>query len=208
LQWKSLAATQVSTKVTLDRGKLEISELSANLLGGKHRGEWQADFNLEPAVCQGAGSLTGVSLARLADTMKNSWISGTANSTYDVKGTCPTQFWTSAEGTLQFDMQNGTLPHVFLPEDAGPLRVTRFVGLARLRAGAIELTDSKLNSPDGKFQLTGTASLKGELDFKLARTSSSAIPAGYTITGTLAAPHVVSMPGTETQARLKTDPAK
>ncbi len=203
LLWKTLAATGVSAKISLDRGKLQISELSADLLGGKHRGEWQADFSLKPAVCQGAGNLTGISLAHLGDAIRNGWISGTANSIYDIKGTCPAEFWGSAEGTLQFDVQNGTLPHVSLPEDAGPLKVTRFVGLARLHAGTIELTDSKLNSPAGNFRLSGTASLKGDLDFKLARTPNGTIPAGYNITGTLATPHVVPLPGTETQAQLK-----
>jgi len=208
LQAQGLAATGVSAKVNLDSGKLEISELNADFLGGKHRGRWQADFSVKPAACHGSGSLTGISLARLADSMKDAWIAGTANTNYEIKGSCTIGFWTSAEGALQFEMRNGTLPHVALAEDAEALKVTRFAGEARLQAGKIEMKNARLDSPGGKFQVSGTASLKGELDFKLAKVPSSPSGVGYAINGTLAAPQVIRSSGPETQARLKTDPAK
>jgi hypothetical protein len=152
--------------------------------------------------------VTGASLADVADAMKDGWIAGIANATYEVKGPCPAQFWTSAEGTLQFDMRDGTLPHVSLGGDAEPFKVTRFVGQARLHAGQIEIKDARLNSPDGQFQLSGTASLKGELDLKLARTPSGPAVPGYTITGTVQAPRVNQSSSSETQARLKPEPPK
>jgi hypothetical protein len=206
LQVQSLGATHVSTNVEVDGGKLHFSELNADFLGGKHRGEWRADFSGKAAACSGTGNLTGVSLVRLADTMKDEWIVGTATGGYQIKGPCPAEFWTSAEGTLQFEVTEGNLPHVSLTEDAGPLRVTRFAGLARLHTGGIEIKDAKLDSPSGKFLLSGTASLKREIDFKLARSQSGS--ATYAITGTLAEPKVVPVVNPETQARLKTEPAK
>jgi autotransporter translocation and assembly factor TamB len=206
LQVQSLAATHVSAKVDLDGGKVEISELNGDFLGGKHRGEWQADFTVKPTVCKGSGSVTGISMARLADTMKDDWIAGTASGNYDVKGTCPAEFWSSAEGTLQFDVKDGTLPHISLGEDSGVLKVTRLAGQARLHAGELEIKDAKLDSGSGKFLLSGTASLKRELDLKLAKPANGTAGAGYTISGTLAEPRVVQSP--ETQARLKTEPAK
>jgi hypothetical protein len=207
LQVQSLEATSVSAKITLDAGKLRISDLTADFMGGRHRGEWLADFSVKPSVCKGSGSLTGAELADVADAMKDGWVAGSANANYEIKGPCPAEFWTSAEGTLQFDMTDGTLPHVSLAEDAEPLKVTRFVGTARLHAGEIEMKDAKLDSPDGKFQLSGTATLKGELDLKLARTLNSAAVAGYTITGKLEAPRV-SPSSSETQARLKPEAPK
>ena len=51
--------------------------------------------------------------------------------------------------------------------------------------------------------MSGTASLKGELDVRLARAPNGAPVAGYTITGTLAEPRVIRAAGAETQARLK-----
>ena len=208
LQVQRLDATGVSAKVSLDSGKLQVSELAADFLGGQHRGEWQADFSVKPAVCKGSGRLTAVSLADLADAMKDGWIAGTANTIYEIEGPCPTEFWTSfwnsAEGTLQFDMWDGALPHLSLADDAEHLRVTHFAGQARLRAGKIEMKDAKLDTPGGKFRLTGTASLEGELDFKLAGTPNAALVSGYTITGTVTDPRVIRLGSPETQAKLKT----
>jgi uncharacterized protein involved in outer membrane biogenesis len=212
LQLQRLDATGVSATVSLDSGKLQVSELAADFLGGQHRGEWQADFSVKPAVCKGSGRVTGMSLADLADAMKDGWIAGTANAAYELKGPCPaefwTSFWTSAEGTLQFDMRDGTLPHVSLGEDAEPIKVARFVGQAQLHAGKIEMKDAKVDSLDGKFQLSGIATLKGELDFKLATRPNSPAPAGYTITGTVSEPRVIRSSTSETQARLKAEPPK
>ena len=207
LQVQRLEATGVSAKVSLETGKLQVTELTADFLGGQHRGEWQADFSEKPAVCKGSGRVTGMSLADLADAMKDGWIAGTANTSYEVKGPCPTElwrsFWTSAEGTLQFDMRDGTLPHVSLPDGGvDPIKITRFVGQAHLHAGKIEMKDAKLDSAGGKYQLSGAASLKGELDFKLTGTPTGAA-AGYTITGTVTEPRVIRLTSSETQAKLK-----
>jgi len=198
-----LEAGRVSANLSLDAGKLQISGLSADFLGGTHLGEWQADFNTKPAVCGGSGSLTGISLARLADSAKEQRVAGTANATYEMRGTCPADFWTSADGTLQFDVSNGTLAHVSLAEDAGPLKITRFSGKARLQAGKLETKDAKLESPDGKFLVSGTASFKRDLDLKLTKAPNNPPGSAYTITGTLAEPRVIRVAGAETQARLK-----
>lgn len=201
LQMQSLAATKVSAKVSLDSGKLQISQLNADFLGGKHRGEWRADFGVTPAVCSGSGNFIGVSLARLAGAVEDARIAGAADGSYDVKGPCPEEFWKSAEGTLQFAMKDGTLPRFALGDDAEPFEVRRFSGQARLRDGAIEMKDARLDSAGATFQVSGMASLKGELDLKLARAAGTAA-VGYTIGGTLAEPRVVRV-GAETQARLK-----
>ncbi|MGA1987645.1 MAG: AsmA-like C-terminal region-containing protein [Candidatus Sulfotelmatobacter sp.] len=199
---QSFGATRVSAKVILDGGKLDISELNADFLGGSHRGRWQADFSVKPAVCTGSGSLKEISLARLADATKDEGIAGIANTSYEVTGTCATEFWKSAEGTLQFVMKDGTLPHVALGDDAEPLKITRFAGLAKLHAGTVEVKDSGLESAGGKFQVSGNATLQGELDFRLTRNPGGAAP-GFAISGTLAEPRVAQVAGAETQARLK-----
>jgi len=33
------------------------------------------------------------------------------------------RFWQAAEGTMQFDVRDGVLPHIALASDEGPLRV-------------------------------------------------------------------------------------
>lgn len=208
LQLHNLEATGVSARVNLASGKLQISDLTADFLGGRHRGEWQADFTVKPALCRGSGTVTAASLSDFADAMKDSWIAGTANTSYELKGPCPADFWSSAEGTLQFDMRNGSLPHVALADDPDPLKVTRFAGQAHLHSGRIDMNDATLASPGEKFQLSGNASLTGELDLKLARMPENAVAPGFTITGTLQAPRVTPSASSETQARLKAEASK
>lgn len=199
-----VAATRVSAKVSLDHGKVQISELNADVLGGKHRGAWDADFSASPGVCHGTGSLLGVALERfaeiMADTTRSRLASGTANASYDVKGTCPAEFWGAAEGALQFDIRDGSLAHISLGEDEGPLQVARLSGKALLHSGAFGIKTARLDSGGGGFDVSGMATLKGALDFKLSGRTNGP---GYTITGTLTAPRVAQVAKPETQARLK-----
>lgn len=203
LRLEKLDATNVSARVSLDTGKLQVSQLSGDFLGGRHRGEWQADFTVKPAICKGSGTFTAVSLAEFADAMNDDWIAGTANASYTARGTCPAGFWNSAEGTVQFEMRDGSLQHLFLADDAGPMKIASFSGQAQIDAGTIELKDAKLNSPDAQFQLSGSASLKGDLDLKLVRTPPGSIAPGYTVTGTLGSPRVNPVASPQTQAKLK-----
>ena len=201
LQLPGTTATHVSANVSLQDGKLQLSDLTADLAGGKHTGEWQVDFSSKPAVCEGSGALTGVALNHFANAMNDGWITGTANVGYKMTATCPADFWKSADGTLRVSMKDGAFPHVLIGDDARPLRVSRLDGQAELHAGTIEIKDAKLESPQERYQLSGTASLTRDLDFRLESAPDSPT-SGYTITGTLAEPRVSPLRGTE-QARLK-----
>jgi len=74
-------------------------------------------------------------------------------------------------------------------------------GRAQLQAGQIEFHDAKMDSPAGKFELSGTASFERELDLKLGR-APGGTGTTYTIGGTLAEPKVTQVNGAE-QATLK-----
>jgi len=203
---RGIVADGVTAKVSLQASKLTISDLNGNLLGGEYHGEWRTDFTVSPAASSGSGTFTAVSLAQLAETMHDPWISGTAKGSYQIKaaGVTAADFWKSVEGTLRFDVNNGTLPHIS-PEDQGPLKVSRFSGEARLRTGKLEMKDARLTSPSGVFEVSGSASLRRDLDIRLERNGPGT--AGYAITGTLAKPRVAPLGGTE-QARLKPQAAK
>jgi uncharacterized protein involved in outer membrane biogenesis len=231
LQLHNFVANHLSANVTLNRGKIDIANLDGNFLGSQHQGSWHADYSLQPAACEGSGSFADISLARLNgeapgavsgtssvttsdakfditnDMAKVPGIAGVANATYQVKGTCGADFWHSAEGTLEFDIRDGTLTHISLAEDEGPLKIVTLSGQAQLRDGKIELKGATLDSSGGKFQLSGTASLQRELHLKLSRVPAGVAASGYTITGTLGEPRVAPLPGTE-QVTLKTEPAK
>jgi hypothetical protein len=208
LRIRNLVAGRVSAALDLERGKLKISELQAEVLGGKHRGDWQADFTAGSPVYTGSGTLTGISLGQMADAMHDPWISGTGGGTYQLtaSGTDSAAFWQSAEGGVQFDLREGVLSHISLANDEEPLRVARWQGLARLRGGKVEIEKGQLVSPAGAYEISGTTSLGQVLDLKLTRfVDVKPARAGslvYSITGTVAEPRV-ALTTPETQARLK-----
>jgi len=198
----NLAATHVAANVSLNNGSLKLADLSADFLGGKYRGDWQTDFHVKPEISSGSGTFSGVSLAYLAQGMKDPWIAGTASGTYELtsKAASAADFWQAAEGSLRFQARNGTLLHISL-EDQRPLTFASFSGVARLRAREIEIKDATLDGNDGTFQVSGTASNKRELQMKLARRVNGP-PQTFAISGTLADPHVLLLSNPE-QARLK-----
>jgi hypothetical protein len=199
---RGVSASRLSANVSLNAGRLEVSSLDAELLGGIYRGKWQADFGGKPAVCSGSGNLTGVSLGSVSRLMKDDWVEGTAGASYEIRGPCAADFWQSSEGALQVTVADGSLPHVLFGENAETLKVRKFTAKARLHGGSIEVSDGKLDSPEGTYEVNGTATLQREIDFKIARVPAGAGINAYTITGTLAEPRVAPVNGTE-QARLK-----
>lgn len=208
LRIHNLVAEQVSAALDLEHGKLKISDLRADLLGGKHHGDWDADFTAASPVYAGSGTLTGISLEQVASTMRDPWISGTGGGTYQItaSGKTSAQFWQSAAASLRYDLRDGGLSHITLASGDGPLHIGRWQGHAQLRDGTIEIEKGTLISPGADYEVSGTASLGQTLDFKLTAGTDAKSAAGslvYSITGTVAEPHVAVSPTPETQARLK-----
>ncbi len=202
----NVVAQRVSASLEVEHGKVRVSDLRADLLGGKHRGDWQVDFTVPSPVYTGSGTLTGVSLEQMASAMNDAWVSGSAEGTYQFRatGSDSAEFWQSAEGGLHFDVQNGMLAHISLANGEGPLRISRWQGRAHLQDRKIEIEKAALVSPVGTYEVSGTASFGQALDFKIAQAKNSA--AGslvYSITGTVAEPRVIVTPAPETQAQLK-----
>lgn len=206
LHVQKVQATHVSANVILEDGRLQISHLTADLLGGQFQGEWKLDFAALPGVCKGSGSMSGISLAALSGASSDGWVEGVGEAKYDIESTCTGDFWRSAQGVVRVDVRNGTLPHLFIAEDQQPVRIIHLSGQAQLQGGNIEIKNTQLLSPDGIYQVSGTASLSRMVDVKLTPASNSTGP-GYTITGTLSDPRVASLSGA-VQARLKSLPTK
>jgi hypothetical protein len=203
-----IVASRVSASLDLERGKLRISDVRADLLGGKHRGDWHADFTGGPPVYAGSGTFTGTSLEQVADAMHDPWISGTASGTYQLtaSGADSAGFWQSAEGELQFDVHDGILSHISLANDEEPLQVDHWESYARLRHRTIDIEKGTMASPSGAYEISGSASLERLLDLKLTR--SADVKAGapslvYSVTGTVAEPRITVTPAAETRAELK-----
>jgi hypothetical protein len=209
LRVHNVLAEDVSAVIDVDGGKLKISDLRGDLLGGKHRGDWQGDFTSASPVYTGSGTVTNIALEQIASAMHEGWITGTGSGTYQLKTSSldSTTFWQSAEGSLHFDLRDGAFSLISLGSEEKPLRVERWHGHALLRDGKVEIEKGTLISPGGAYEVSGTASLAQELDFKLsAGTQAKSAGAGslvYSITGTLTEPHIAVTPAPETQARLK-----
>jgi uncharacterized protein involved in outer membrane biogenesis len=198
-----IAAKHASANIRLEDGKLRISDFSAEILGGKQQGEWTADLSEKQAVCKGSGKLSGVSLESAQSAVDERWIAGLANASYEITGKCFADFWKTADGTVQVDLRQGTFPRVIIGDSGDPLRVTRLSALANVHAGQLEVADAKLDSSEGTFTLSGTASWKREIDFKLTPVAGSESGGtSYAITGTLASPQVAPVV-VPVQAKLK-----
>jgi AsmA family len=188
-----VSATQVATQVELDRGKITLTALRAQLLQGTHQGNWiidvsNHDASTQPVRYHGTGTLQDISLAQMGTLMNDDWISGTAGGNFDLDGSGNSfrELLERSDAKLQFVMRNGSLPHIEIPGSAVPLPVHRFAGELRLKKGAWELSAGRLESRDGNYQVSGTASPGSGFDFVLTRGDEQS----WTLTGTLAKPHV------------------
>jgi hypothetical protein len=198
---RNLITSRVSAEVELQQGQLRLSDLHGDIWGGRHTGEWKADFMVNPPMYSGTGTLEKVALGQLAEAMHDGWITGTANVGYraNTLGWTLPQLLSNADASFEVDARDGLLPHLTLTGDSGSLRVNRFVGRLLLRDGKFEIEQGKLQTPGSIYQLSGTASLNRVLDIKLAGDGTY----GFNISGTLTQPHVVKNTSAETQAALK-----
>jgi hypothetical protein len=196
-----LAATQVSARVELDHGKLQLNDLQGTVLGGLHTGQWKADFTAQPPAYSGEGSFQHVALGQLATAMHDDWISGTAEATYHAtaSGSSSAELLSSATAILQIEARDGLMPHIALMNFAGPLKLRHFEGNLVLRHRELDFEQARLEAPGGIYQVTGTASLGRVLNLKLLHSGTR----GLNIAGTLAAPVISVSPLPETQIALK-----
>jgi hypothetical protein len=192
-----LVGNRVSANVELNKGKLRLSNLRGDVLGG----EWEADFTAKPPEYAGSGTLSGIALNQLSKSMNDDWITGSATAAYRVKtsGLDATELFASATSTLKVEARDGILGHVALPGGTGPLQMHRFAAHLSLQDGKFEIQEGNLETPTGSYQVSGTASLTRILDLKLMHEGNS----GFSITGTLTEPHVSPTLPSETQAALK-----
>jgi AsmA family len=190
-----------STNLEMKKGVLRLTDLRADVLGGKHVGEWKADFTSKPPQYSGSGTLERVELGQLADAMNDGWIMGSATATYraSASGLTANELFASASGTLQVQAWEGALPHIVLPEKAAPLQMRELNARLILRNAKFEVENGKLLAADGVYQVSGTASFARVLNLKLTREGAP----GFDITGTLSEPRVSQVAAPETRAALK-----
>jgi AsmA family len=198
--WKNFSASGVATQVDIDRGKVTLTALRAQLLQGTHQGNWTIDLSSHDATSQrvryhGSGNLQDISLTQLGTLMHEDWITGVADGKFDVEGSGGSfrDLLARSDGHLKFVMRNGSLPHIEIPGSPSPLPVHRFSGDLHLKIGpAWDLSAGRLESQDSIYQVRGTASPASGVNFKLTGSEQA-----WALTGTLAKPHIATVDRTE-----------
>ena len=208
---KKLIATQIASHVDVDRGRISLTALRAQLLQGTHQGAWTIDVpnhdvsnhdhdasahdtSAQGVRFHGNGTLRDISLAQVAALMNEAWITGTADGKFDLDGSADDSrsLLDRSEGTLQFAIRHGGLPLIEIPGSSAPLPVHRFTGELRMKQGEWELSGGKLESRDGIYQVSGTVSASKACDFVLKRGDDQS----WELTGTLADPSIAPANGT------------
>ena len=182
-----MLATQLSTELAADHGKIALTHLQAQFLQGQHLGDWTIDATVHPPEYRGTGTLQDISLDRFSALMNDGWVTGNATGTFEVRttGISSHELITNADGKLQFAMRDGSFAHVAIPGVPAPFPVSRFSGGLRVKDGKWQLSAGKLQSRDGLYLLSGSSSL-GALDFALTRGDERS----WNLTGTLTKPLV------------------
>ncbi len=205
--WKKLVATEIATQMNVDRGEITLTALRGQLLQGSHQGNWTIDVSNRDASTQaassppvryhGSGTLHDISLVQVGTLMDDDWVAGTADGKFELEGSGDSfrDLLARSDGKLQFVMRNGSLPHIEIPGSSSPLPVHRFAGELHLKKGIWELPAGRLESHDGIYQVRGIASPSKGCDFVLTRGDEKS----WSLTGTLAKPHVTPANRTEAQ---------
>jgi AsmA family len=205
----NVSASRLTTQVDIDRGKISLTALRAQLLQGTYRGNLTIDVSHHEASSRpdsnqalqyhGAGTLHDISLQQVSGLMKDAWVTGTAEGDFilDGSGNSLREVMANCNGKLQFVMRNGSLTHIEIPGSSAPLPVHRFAGDLRLKQGNWALSDGRLELRDGIYQVSGTASQDSGFNFMLTRGDEQS----WMITGTPAKPHVEPVSRTEADAK-------
>jgi hypothetical protein len=196
-----LAATNLSASVEVNAGAVSLKDLHADLLGGHHTGNWDADFTAKPPKYFGSGSFSKLAMAQLATLMRDPWATGTLDAQYTLglAGLDPAALRDSATGSSTFKWIGGSLHHVVLEGKAAPLSFTNFAGTLQVRAGALACDGCTLQSSGSTYNVAGTASFTRNLDFRLDRADGPS----YAVSGPLDKPHVEAVPVPSSAANVQ-----
>jgi hypothetical protein len=193
--------TRFSGDLDLQKAKLSLTNVHGSLLGGQTSATLKADFSVRPPMYSGTGNFDGVSLSSIAELMRTGWIDGegAANYRFTTAGWNLQDLLKQAELDASFSIKDSDFPHIILSENAGPLHTSAFSGQLVFRDGIFSLDDTELVSDSGVFNVSGTASLAGDLNLKMTGDNSG----GYNVSGTLDQTRVSPITNPPTQAALK-----
>jgi hypothetical protein len=193
--------TRFSSDLDLQKAKLALTNVHGSLFDGQTNATLKADFSARPPAYSGIGNFNGVSLSSIAELMRTGWIDGegSANYRFTTAGWSLQDVLKKAELEANFSIKDSEFPHVMLSGNAEPLHSSVFSGQLVFRDETFSLDNAELVSDSGVFDVSGTASLAGDLNLKMAGAKSS----GYNVSGTLDQTRVSPIANSPTQAALK-----
>jgi hypothetical protein len=197
-----LIATNFTSSIEMNSGKLSLKDIRTDLLGGHHAGNWDADFTSSLPKYYGSGTVTKLAMAQVSALMHDAWATGTLDGQYTLgmAGLNGAALRASATGSASFKWTGGLLRHVVLEAEGSPLAFSSFGGQVVLKNGSFVCEACKLQSAGELYSVNGSANFGGMLDVRL---ESSGRGASYAISGPLDQPHieVVQSPPAEAKAR-------
>jgi hypothetical protein len=186
---KQLVATNVIAHLAKDNGTVNLSSVRADVLGGKYRGNWRAEFGPSGAAYKGDGNIDHASLAQVSALTADSWGTGTVNGEFKVAlaGTDASALRDSLTGSSTFVWEGGSIRRFVAPQFPAGLQFTRWTGKVNVNSGAIQWLDSTMDSSAGKYRISGSATLNRELRLNLVGDKHQIL-----VTGTLEHPQITS----------------
>ena len=201
LEIANFAITNVSAKLLLRSGALSLKELTGDVLGGHHMGNWDADFTARPPKFFGSGSVSKVAMEQVSSEMRDPWATGALSGDYTLglSGFDAATLRSSATGSAKFKWTSGSLRHIEFDSKSVPLAFSDFVGRIALRDGTLTCLDCRLEAGRTNYAVTGTATFDRALDVRFGRPGGSC----YTISGSLEKPQVQPVTSSTSEAKLR-----
>jgi len=196
-----LVASNFTSTVELNNGALSLKDLSADLLGGHHSGNWDIDFTAKPPKYFGSGSVNKIAMVQLATLMHDPWANGILSGQYTLGlvGSNADALRDSASGSAAFQWTTGTLRHMTLTGQATPLAFSNFEGKIILQKKTLLCQDCQLKTTAAIFTVSGSLGFDRSLNLKLEQASGPS----YSVSGPLESPRVEPIPAAPAQAKLQ-----
>jgi hypothetical protein len=164
LMVKSASVDRFSAFMHLADGKLDLTNVVADAFGGKHLGEFHADYYADEPQYDLAGTITKASLEQLGSSLwPNAWHNSPAHSgTLDAKyqlhlsGSEAGALFKSAAGTADLVWANGAFTGHADNGAARTLAVNQFVDRVTWKEGALQIPSATLKTASGPFEISGT----------------------------------------------------
>lgn len=151
LQADNVTLNSVSVKVDIDNGRLNLSDLSAEVFGGKVQQSIKIDANKNPATWSASQELNNIDIKQLIDSREiDVDFSGTAslNSTVNMRGNSTTALQRSLTGQTTFALNQGVYG-----DDNIERRICQAIALTRQETlAAATSTSTQLNDINATIQ--------------------------------------------------------